>query len=180
VIFDSKGRQMATASNDVVRVFRIDTRPWVEIQQDASIADVAFSPDGKQLATAGSHISGAGGVRLFDTQTGRAQTVLMDRCCAERVRISPDGKYLAADTGVGDSRGIVIWDLKKGVKTGTLKQGRLWDDSFAFASGDVVITTNSLDPGVEFSIWKPPRFAGQVKLQRSRASSLVWIPRERY
>jgi WD40 repeat protein len=70
-----------------------------------NVDSVAFSPDGKTLAT------GIGGtVQLWDTHTGKRKAAVWDRHAWEvrSLAFSPDGKVLASG-GVGG--GIKLWDM---------------------------------------------------------------------
>jgi WD40 repeat protein len=79
------------------------------------VVNVAFSPDGKTLASA----SVLGSVLLWDVHSGKRTAVLQqfnrkgrekDINPAYSVAFSPDGKYLAA----GTARGIRIWEVRTG------------------------------------------------------------------
>ena len=67
------------------------------------IRSVAFSPDGKILASSVRH----GTVKLWDTETGANISTLED--AGGPVVFSPDGKLLAS---CGDVQEIKLWDLK--------------------------------------------------------------------
>jgi Tol biopolymer transport system component len=81
------------------------------------IDSVAFSPDGRTLASGG-YDRTAGGVILWDVATGKERARLTarprggrapaDRVCA--VAFSPDNRWLAAGASDG---GVVLWDVRR-------------------------------------------------------------------
>jgi WD40 repeat protein len=75
---------------------------------------VAFSPDGRQIATGG----GEDEIRVWDAARGeQIQTLAAHMRPVRTVAFSPDGRQLAAS---GDKM-VKIWDLATGQETLTLK-----------------------------------------------------------
>ncbi len=102
---------------------RFDVKPDVTPGEWASAGDIAFSPDGKQVAvpvTAGSRgrpagllINDAGAsIRVWDLATGKStQPVKGLQGSVDRVVFSPDGNLLAT---AGKDNTLKLWDLETG------------------------------------------------------------------
>lgn len=97
-------------------------KPLQEIKErDASVDALAFSPDGKYLATGGCFFNADSKAHLWDTGSGKLLRHFAGpdggvSCCA----FSPDGKMLAT---AGSHRGgsICLWDVAGGKELGRLE-----------------------------------------------------------
>ena len=94
---------------------------------------VAFSPDGKRLASSGglsvAAPPGSGEVKVWDAQTGRELFACKGHTAhVSSVVFSPDGKRLASGSGSaagGKGGEVKVWDAQTGQELLTLKGGGL-------------------------------------------------------
>ena len=101
------------------------------------VVSVAFSPDGKWLATAGSDAA----IKIWDTKTGRELKTLRGHTQAvAAIAFSPDGKILGT---ASDDRTIKIWDVESGKELCTLDADEIpWSVSFS-ADGRLLVTAGN-------------------------------------
>ncbi len=115
------GKSFASASWDATaRVWDLSTGQVRHVlKHPAKVRNLAYSPDGKTLATAMSFEPGRS-VILWDAETGKqGRTIRGDRTGTVCLAFSPDGKTLA--TG-GQDRLVQLWDFATGVRLGTVGQ----------------------------------------------------------
>lgn len=157
--FSRDGTLVASAGVGRVVIWNVQSG-----EQQATIAgpdrwfmDVAFSPDGKTIAAAGTEQL----VAIFDATTGRVVHALSETPKHKRpelppgpdgpvpltdyvaaVAFSPDGKTLASGNSDGD---VVLWDTETGLKTATIAGHANTVEAIAFSSDGRWLATGSAD-----------------------------------
>lgn len=124
-----------TVSGNEIYTFDPHGKVNLDVPFTPIIAAISFSSDGKSLATAGGAVKVRGDLHRGFVKTWEAATGQQLRqfdeltSCADVVKLSPDGKFLAAGTtGISgelpESAEVHVWDTGTGKRLHTLKTMR--------------------------------------------------------
>ncbi|MBT2232125.1 AAA family ATPase [Nonomuraea sp. NEAU-A123] len=172
----------------------VTTRPLRAVlsTRDGYVSSVAFSPDGRVLAS-GSHGGGEGWVRLWDPATGKQiGHALHDPDGRVRsVAFSPDGHTLATassnEAGENAEGWVRLWDPATGKQIGHAlhdPDGRVWSVAFS-PDGHTLATASSRSspgsPDIEgwVRLWDPAsgkRIGPPLHVPGSGVSSVAFSP----
>jgi RNA polymerase sigma factor (sigma-70 family) len=140
IAFTPDGKSLATIGWRDVHFWEVTTgRQRSHCHVGGSFAEmVAFSADGKTLATAERH---SGAIQLWDIASGKPKPQPAGHRSSANATFSPDGRRVA--TGGGLDGSIYIWDLANS-KPLTQIQRRQWVRNCAFSpNGRLLFSTGS-------------------------------------
>ncbi len=107
------------------------------LKHDREVNRIAFSPDGKLLATA----SGDGSAGLWDVISGQRLATLLHESHVQAVAFSPDGSLLATACKDNNAR---LWNVANGQCLAVLPHG-YWVQAVAFSPDGRLLATASED-----------------------------------
>jgi Tol biopolymer transport system component len=119
-----------------------------------AILDLAFSPDGTRLATAGYDRL----IKLWDVATGKELRTLRDHSdSVYGVAFSPDGRLLASG---GADRAVKVWDPATGVRLFTLGESTDWVYGVAWSPDGKHLAAAGVDRSIR--VWEVNARGGKI------------------
>lgn len=146
VAFQPGGAQLASVADSVIRLWDVAART-VSAQLTAhsgSITDLAYSPDGQALASAGADLDDDT-VRLWDTSAGRELISLLPPDRVNALAFSPDGRTLAA----GSAAYVGLWGIPGGAGAAAALPGPTAAPALTPAPGQEALDPGYAQSGVE-------------------------------
>jgi WD40 repeat protein/serine/threonine protein kinase len=148
VVFSSDGKRLVSSSLDkTARVWDATTGSELLLLQHGSwVATLAFSPDGRHVATAGDDLQG---VHVWDSETGKETKRLEGGYFL--VAFSPDSRLVLGGDGLGLTH---AWEVETGREVLTLPGHTAHVVALAFSKDGTRLATGSFDKTVR--IWEMP------------------------
>jgi WD40 repeat protein len=165
--FDRDGTRLAIGDSNLIKIFDVDSGDLLSTLagHEYDIWAVAFSPDGKHLASGGFN---DGRVRIWDLSTGEALILEGHTAAIEGLAFHPNGEWLAT---ASDDFTMKIWDTTTGELLRDIADFQDVVDSVAFSPDGMRLAAAST--GVEIRIWDATKIEGNEILRIEENVSLV-------
>jgi WD40 repeat protein len=139
--FDRNGRHLAVAGSDIVEIWEVVAQRKVhELRGHFQwVYCVAFSPDGKWLATGGWDRT----IKLRDAATGEERlTIFAHEGFVLDLAFSPDSRYLASSS---EDRSVRLWEIPSGRRIGVFHGHTYLVQAVAFAPDGRELASGGLE-----------------------------------
>ncbi|WGV26407.1 protein kinase domain-containing protein [Halotia branconii] len=137
----SDNNTLASGDDKIIRLWDLNTKKLLTSLEahSQSVTSVAFSPDGKTLATASDDKT----IKLWNLNTFHEIVTLCGHSHAVKsIAFSPDGQILAS--GSWDKK-VILWDINTNTEIYTLTKHQLQVSSVAFSPQGKLLATASFD-----------------------------------
>jgi WD40 repeat protein len=164
--YSRDGLRLATATGSAgaageVRIYDVspaglpaEKSPQIIQAHKDLIYDLAFSPDGKILASCGYDRL----IKLWDAATGKELRALKDHSdTIYSVAFSPDGRLLAS--GAAD-RAVKVWDVGSGKRLYTLSESTDWVYAVAWSPEGKHVAAGGVDKSIR--VWEVSAAGGKI------------------
>jgi WD40 repeat protein len=175
VSFRKDGKAVAAAGEGgLARIWDVETgRVLVDLKTKVkAVMSVEFSPDGSQLLT----VSIDNAVQVWDAKSGDLLKgfKLSQTEGARRATYTSDGNYIVV---VGEYRGLVIWDAKRLVATGSFRADDFIDAMAVSTNGSLVaVGAKYDDPATAIVDMRTGRKIAEPKDYRAKINDLIFTP----
>ena len=156
-------KETLEGSTALRRSLALQPRIIAELQHNSSVNAVAFSPDGRKVATA----SYDNTARLWDVETGKQIQRLEHDGSVYGVAFSPDGKKLATASSDSSAR---LWDVRTGKQIQRLEHDRSVN-AVAFSPDGQKLATASSDSSAR--LWDVRTGKQLQRLEHDRSVNAV-------
>jgi len=156
VVFSPDSKFFAVSSEKTIELWDVKTVKKVKsfTGHSSMITSIAFSPDGKLIASADTGLSGdiggvnAGSIKIWDVKSGQElKTLKGHKWSVDSVAFSPNGKIIAS---CGFDNAIRLWDVATGNELKVLLGHEMYVASVKFSSdGKTLVSHGDLSSPID-------------------------------